>query len=88
MSLLYLLSYIMLNKIVETCFVLFLSLRTRSLHEWYFSHEFLGVSVDAAAVWLVSTYRTFTFMLAIPLYVYNHVNKYNIHQTKPFIIFF
>jgi len=49
-SLLYLLSYIMLNKIVETCSVLVLSFRTRSLHEWYFSHEFLGVSVDAAAV--------------------------------------
>jgi len=26
-------------------------------------------------------------MLAIPLYVYNHVNKYNFHQTKHFVIF-
>jgi len=46
----YLLSYVVLNKIVETCSVTVLSFGTRRLHEWYFSDEFLGVSVDAAAV--------------------------------------
>ena len=81
------LSYVMFNRTAETYSVLSLSFRTWSHHEWYLWDEFLGVSVDAAAVWLVSTYRTFTFMLAIPLYAYNHVNKYNFHQTSPLIIF-